>query len=505
MTNVSLSAQHITKHYGGVTALADGNLDIHSGEVVALVGANGSGKSTLGKIITGVVAPDGGQLLLNDKPASFSSPHDARRHGIVAVYQELSLIPKMTVAENIWLAHEPTRKTGFVDVTTIKSRTENLLKLFTGTFRSSIHWDDLVSSLAPDEKQIIEVLKALSLEPNVIILDEATASLDSRQVNRLFELTKEWKIQGKAIVFVSHRMDEVFRVADRVSVLRNGKTVSMAKIGEVTRQDLVKQMVEGYTAAAQRARNPVPVNAVEMLCAEELKNQMLCGVSIQVHAGEILGLGGLSGQGQSEILLALFGALPYSGKVTMEGKDVAFGNPRQAMRAGLSFVPGDRNKQGLLSIRSILDNLMLPSWAKYGGVIRMERARKDAMDISQNGLKLVMGSLSDPVSSLSGGNAQKVVLGKWLLRHPKILLLDDPTKGVDVGAKAEFYRILLELKAAGTAIIFYSTDDEELTGLCDRVVVLTEGHVTAELSGDRLTLSELITASMGSVSPVNEE
>ena len=496
MSDVTLSAQHITKHYGGVTALADGNLEIHSGEVVALVGANGSGKSTLGKIITGVVAPDGGQLLLNNKPASFSSPQEARKHGIVAVYQELSLISKMSVAENIWLAHEPKRKLGFVQSKAIEERTEDLLKLFAGTFRSSIHGDDLVSSLAPDEKQIIEVLKALSLEPDVIILDEATASLDSRQVKCLFELTKEWKSQGKAIVFVSHRMDEVFRVADRVSVLRNGKTVAMANIGEVTHHDLVTQMVGDIAVAAQQSHKVVPTDMIEMLRAENLKSHMLRGVSFSVHSGEILGLGGLSGQGQSEILLALFGALPFTGKVALQGQEVTFGIPRQAMNAGLAFVPGDRNKEGLLAIRSILDNLMLPSWRKYGRIIHMQRARRDAMDISKNGLKLVMDSLEDPVSSLSGGNAQKVVLGKWLLRHPKILLLDDPTKGVDVGAKAEFYRILLELKAAGTAIIFYSTDDEELTGLCDQVVVLTEGLVTAELSGDRLTLPELITASM---------
>jgi ribose transport system ATP-binding protein len=504
MTYVSLSAQHITKHYGGVTALADGNLEIQSGEVVALIGANGSGKSTLGKIITGVVAPDGGPQHLNNQSAFFSSPQDARKHGIVAVYQELSLIQKMTVAENIWLAHEPTRTFGFVRSRSIRERTEELLSLFANTFRSPIHADDIVSALSPDEKQIIEILKALSLEPDVIILDEATASLDNRQVNCLFEMTKEWKAKGKAIVFVSHRLDEVFRVADRVSILRSGKTVFVSKIGEMTHQELVRHMVEGITTISQLNPQSTQTSTVEVLRAENLKSQMLRGVSFSVHSGEILGLGGLSGQGQSEVLLALFGAIPFKGKVTLDGHEVVFNNPRQAMKAQLAFVPGDRNKEGLLSIRSILENLMLPSWRKYGGVIRMEHARADATDISKNGLKLVMGSLDDPVSSLSGGNAQKVVLGKWLLRHPKILLLDDPTKGVDVGAKAEFYRILLEMKAAGTAILFYSTDDEELTGLCDRVVVLTEGHISAELHGDRLTLSELITASMGSGSSVGE-
>jgi ribose transport system ATP-binding protein len=496
MAVVSLSAQHLVKRYGGVVALADGNLDVKSGEVLALMGANGSGKSTLGKIITGAVVPDAGRLLLDGEGVSFSSPQAARRAGISAVYQELSLVPDMTVAENIWLANEPVAL-GRVRRKERKERTARLLSLFENALGPSVGPDSLISALSPSDRQIVEILKALSREPRVMILDEATASLGARQVERLFELVGEWKARGMALVFISHRMEEIFQISDRATVLLSGKTVGAANLKETSEEELVGLMIEGGVAE-RHIEHPVEA-AVErtlLLETEDLRTSVLREVSLGLTEGEILGLGGLQGQGQAELLLALFGAVPHSGTIRFAGEEVRFSHPRQAMRKGLAFVPGDRGGEGLLSIRSILENLLLPSWSRYGMFLNIRQARRDSEEVSQ-GLRLKMGSLDLPVSSLSGGNAQKVVLGKWLMRDPKVLLLDDPTKGVDVGAKGEFYKILSDLRQRGVAILLHSSDDEELLGLCDRVLVMRDGVVRTELSGDDLNKSALVSASVG--------
>jgi len=472
----SLSARNIVKRYGGVVALSDGNLDVHTGEVVALIGANGSGKSTMSKVINGVVVLDGGQLLLDDKPVHLSSPQSAKNMGIATVFQELSLIPQMTVAENIWLTREPMTAFGTVNRRLVNEKTEELLSLFRGTYKTELHPDDPVAALPPDEKQIIEILKAISFDPWMIILDEATASLDSRQVQRLFELIGEWKEAGKAVIFVSHRMEEIFRIGDRYSVLRNGKTVGAGDIKDINEKELVKLMIEKesvFSFSRDDSKNGDESEKPLCLEVEDLHTPTLDKVSFSAREGELVGIGGLRGQGQRDLLF-----------------------PREAMKKGVALVPGDRAREGLLYIRSILENLQLPSWARYGFPLSVGKARKDAEQVS-NSLNLKMAGLSEPVSSLSGGNAQKVVLGKWLMRKPRLLLLDDPTKGVDVGTKSEFYALLTQLCQEGKTILFYSSDDEELVGLCDRVLVLHDGRIRTELSGDSLTKENLIAASLG--------
>jgi ribose transport system ATP-binding protein len=493
---LSLSARNILKRYGGVVALSEGNLDVHSGEVVALIGSNGSGKSTLSKVINGVVVLDGGKLLLDGRPIQYASPQDAKKLGISTVFQELSLIPQMSVADNIWLTREPLGLLGAVNRKVVRFRTEELLSLFAGTFKTNLRPDVPVSQLPPDERQIIEILKAISVDPRMLILDEATASLDSRQVHRLFELVKKWKEDGKAIIFISHRMEEIFRVADQYTVLRNGKTVGTGNIKDVTERDLVKLMVDkdsvfGYSRKIER-------KAEGEVCLEvkDLRTESLRGLSFEVRKGELIGIGGLKGQGQRDLLLALFGDLPFSGSVKYNGEAVHFRHPRQAMKRGFSLVPGDRAGEGLLYIRSILENLQLPSWARYGFLLSIGKAKKDAGQVGEI-LKLKMASLMEPVSSLSGGNAQKVVIGKWLMRQPSLLLLDDPTKGVDVGTKAELYELLTKLCSEGKTILFYSSDDEELVGLCNRVLVLQDGIIQIELAGETLTKENLVSASLG--------
>jgi len=495
----SLSVRNIVKHYGGVVALSDGNLDVQAREVVALIGANGSGKSTMSKVINGVAVLDGGQLLLDGNPVHFPSPQTAKNAGIATVFQELSLIPQMTVAENIWLTREPLNALGQVDRKTVNARTEELLALFKGTFKTDLHSDVPVAALPPDEKQIIEILKAISFDPWLVILDEATASLDSRQVQRLFDLVTQWKEQGKAIIFVSHRMEEIFRIADKYSVLRNGRTVGAGNIKDINEKQLVKLMIEKESVLGflrGEARSDENVEKEIALEAENLTTEYLQGVSFKAHKGELLGIGGLRGQGQRQLLHSLFGDLPYSGTVKLFGQEVHFKNPREAMRKGFALVPGDRAKEGLLYIRSILDNLLLPSWRRYGLPLKVDKAKKNAAQTGSS-LNLKMAGLEEPVSSLSGGNAQKVVIGKWLMREPQVLLLDDPTKGVDVGTKAEFYALLNRLSEEGKTILFYSSADEELIGLCDRVLVLHDARIRIELAGKTLTRGNLIAASLG--------
>ncbi|MBA3945887.1 MAG: sugar ABC transporter ATP-binding protein [Herpetosiphonaceae bacterium] len=498
--SVSLSARNIAKRYGATVALADASLDVHAGEVLALIGANGSGKSTLSKIINGVVVLDGGQLRLDDQVVEFASPYAAKRMGIATVFQELSLVPQLTVAENIWLTHEPLKRGGLINKQTLRHKTEELLDLFAGTVSSKLEPDTPVGPLPPDEKQIIEILKAISVEPRVLILDEATASLDNRQVQRLFELVTQWKLQGKAIVFVSHRMEEIFQIGDRYSVLRNGTSVGEGVLSGTTRNELVALMVQGATAGNVVARTRPTAEELAarnvQLAVTDLQAAGVHGVTFQLHAGELLGLGGLRGQGQHQLLLAMFGALPSTGELTIDGAPGHFTHPRQAMQRGLALVPGERGSEGLLLRRSILENFLIPSWRDFGFPLRMRKAREVAANMARS-LSLKMGGLDDPVSSLSGGNAQKVVIGKWLLRDPHVLMLDDPTKGIDVGAKAEFYKLLARLCDEGKSVLLYSSDDEELIGLCDRVLVMHDGNIRVELAGAALTKSHLVAASLG--------
>lgn len=488
-----LIARNLVKHYGAVKALTEGNLEVAGGEVVALLGANGSGKSTLGKIVTGMVAPTGGEVLLNGQPVRFSSPYAARRQGVTAVYQELSLVPDMTVAENIFLGHEPSRGGVFMQPELMRSQAQALLRLFEGTL--AVSPDDVVIKLAPSERQIVEILKALSQQPKVLILDEATASLDSQQVERLFELMAQWRAEGMAMVFVSHRMDEIFKVADRAVVLRNGVTVGSTITAETDEPTLVQMMI-GDAVQPQRFAADTSVKRAVRLQLRGLSTARLKGIHLELHDGELLGLGGLHGQGQEDLLRALFADIPSAGEMRLGGNLVSFNHPRQAMREGVAYVPGDRGSEGLVMIRSILENLQLPSWRRYGFPLRQGQASKDAAEVAKQ-LSLKMSGLEAPVNSLSGGNAQKVVIGKWLLRSPSLLLLNDPTKGVDVGSKGEFYQLLTELRQQGTAILFYSSDDEELLGLCDRVLILQDGRATALLEGDTLNHAKLVAASMG--------
>jgi ribose transport system ATP-binding protein len=503
-SQILLEARGVTKRYGATTALLEAAFELRSGEVHALLGSNGSGKSTLAKIIAGLVAPDSGDLNWCGSSVKFRNPLEARAQGIAVVYQELSLVPDLSVEANIWLGHELRGNWGRIDASETRARTLKLLELFKGVTREKFLPDTLAGALPPDERQLVEILKAISLEPQLLILDEATASLDARQVERVFELVNDLRSRGLGIVIVTHRMDEIFQIADRATALRNGQVVGRVNVRETNREELVTMIIGEVASVLEgEAKHHTDTNAgtnkPAILKLESSRSGKLRDLKLELAPGEIVGLGGLQGQGQSELLLTLFGEIPLEvGTLTLENNTRNFLHPRDAMNAGIAFVPGDRNRQGLLAARNIFENFLLPGWDAFrnGPFIKSEQARNAALAMGEK-LKLKYESLEHPITSLSGGNAQKVVLGKWLMRNPRVLLLDDPTKGIDVGAKAEFYKLLGELREAGLAVLFYSSDDDELLNLCDRVLVMLEGKITNELSGPSLNRTNLVRSSLG--------
>jgi ribose transport system ATP-binding protein len=459
--------------------------------VHALIGSNGCGKSTLCKIIAGSVAADAGQITLGDRAVEFSGPRAAAAAGIGVFYQELSLIPDMTVAENIFLGREPRTAAGWVDHARLREKATTALAAFRDVLGSGVDTDARVADLSADQGQLVEFLKVLAAEPRVIILDEATAALDRNQVAAVFDRVRRLKSEGRAVIFITHRMDEVFDVADRVTVMRNGTTVLTTPIAATTRDALVAAMVGESIAGAARVRQHVP-STEPALETQGLGTAKLDGVSLALRRGEILGLGGLHGQGQSDLLRALFGAVPIRrGTVRIEGKPVAPGGPRSAMRRSIAYVSGDRARFGVLAIRPIFENLVISLLARDRR-LTVPRARLEgAIAPFVERLKLKFSSLRAAVSELSGGNQQKVVIGRWLATRPSVLLLDDPTKGIDIQTKEDLYATMDELCAQGVSIILHSSDDEELLAVADRVLVFNGGRVVAELSGEQRTRTAL--------------
>ncbi len=504
-----LAMADVRKRFGGVVALDGAGLEAEHGEVHALLGANGSGKSTLNKVLTGVVAPDSATIELAGQPLEIRNPSDAAAHGIAAVYQELSLVGPLSVADNIALAIEPT-SAGFVRRAEVRDRAAEALAPFAAAFPGGEPpIDQPVAELSPSEQQLVEIAKALARRPDVLVLDEATASLRKAQVDVLFDVVRGLAAQGVLVVFVSHRMEEILDLCDRATILRGGRTVATVDLGDrtvdgdggptrrgVSETELVNLMIG---EVAPHEREPRDLSAAEpVLRVRDLTTDVLHGISFDLRRGEVLGLGGLQGQGQSELLTALFGAGGITGgTVELDGRTVAWRSPRQAVRAGMAYVPGNRAREGLLPSRSILENLTLPSLRRRSrGGILPQRAERAAADAISRQLAIRHGGLGSLVSTLSGGNQQKVVLGKWLATEPKVVLLDDPTKGIDVGAKQELFTLIDELTAQGVGVLFNSSEDRELLANCDRVLVLYEGRLVDVLEGDALTEERLLAATL---------
>jgi ribose transport system ATP-binding protein len=485
----------IGKQYGGVPALADVDLDVERGVVHAVLGENGAGKSTLMKLLAGVTQPSAGRIEVDGAPVRLASPRAAAARGIVCMFQELSLIPDLSVGENIVLAGAATRA-GFFRRAAWREAAAALARIGA----AHVPLDAPVRTLSLADRQLTEIAKALFRRPRLLILDEATSALTADQVARVFDVVRAAKTAGTAVLFISHRFAEVEVLADRISVFRNGRHVETFPAGTRGREAIVALMIGQRLAEFYPPRRaPAPdATVAPLLSVRNLSWQReLRGVDLDVRGGEIVGLGGLDGQGQQRLMQALFGVLiGLSGTITVAGRPVRHLTPHRAKRPwpALALVPEDRKTEGLILDLSIAENLQL-AWLDRCR-LGLLRPQGDVAERLVRRLGLVYGHMDDPVATLSGGNQQKVVLAKWLALSPRCLLLMDPTRGIDVRAKSEIYALLRELAAEGMAILLQSTDQEELVHICDRVHVFYGGRVNASLAGGALTSEALVAACM---------
>jgi rhamnose transport system ATP-binding protein len=490
-----LEVRGIEKSFPGVRALSGVSFDVRAGEVHALVGENGAGKSTLIKIMSGVYHPDSGAILVEGRETRLATPDDARRAGIATIYQELLLFPELSVAENIFLGHAPRAAGGRIDWSAMRAKAEALL--------ASLEIDDLavdqiVGALTVGMRQRVEILRALSHDARILIMDEPTAALTEADVTRLFDIVRRLKARGVGVVYISHRLEEVFQIADRVTVLRDGAYVDRRSVAETSVTELVQMMV-GRRIDNLFPKTVAPIGAPVLETRDIVRRPMTKGVSLTVRAGEIVGLAGLVGAGRSEFAQTVFGVTPAeSGEIRLMGEAVKIGSPESARAKGIAYVPEDRGVQGLIRPMSVLHNLSLAglgalSWA--GFIDRAAERRMAETAIQRFSVKT--SSPDEIAGRLSGGNQQKIVLGKWLANNPKLLILDEPTRGIDVGAKAEIHRLMSELAGAGVAILMISSELPEVLGMSDRVLVMREGRLVAEFDRAQATSEAVGAAMMG--------
>ena len=500
-----LELRGIAKRYGGVRALEGVDFACRPGSIHAVLGENGAGKSTLIKIISGVVQPDEGEMMLGGQAVRFAGPSAANRAGIVAIFQELSLVPDLSVADNICLS-EPPRRFGLIDSRAQRRRAIELLGLL-GC--ADLEPRSRVKDLPLSRRQLVEIAKALALRPKLLILDEATSALTAADVERVFQLLRELRRDGLALLYISHRMHEIAALADTCSVFRNGRHVETFPHGTRTDQQIVRLMIgrditQVYPPKPKpRARVPGFLEVSGLTWGDRLAD-----LTFAVGKGEIVGLGGLDGQGQRELMLALFGVLRgVEGTVRLEGRPYSVSSPAHAKSpvCGMALVPEDRKTEGLLLPMAVRDNLSLAALGRLGRLGIVDRPEEDrAVDEMIRRLHIRLGEPTDPVGTLSGGNQQKVVIGKWLMTRPRLVLLNDPTRGIDVGTKQELYALMRELADAGAAILFYSTDYDELVGCCDRVLILYDGRIVRRLEGDDITEHAIVASALNITTPAAE-
>ncbi|WP_055587125.1 sugar ABC transporter ATP-binding protein [Peterkaempfera griseoplana] len=491
-----LEAIGVGKRFPGVVALDDVSLTLRQGEIHALVGENGAGKSTLIKVLTGVHRPDSGELRLHGQPVSFARPYEAQQAGVSTIYQEVNLVPLMSVARNIFLGREPKNRLRLIDFPRMHREAAELLAGFgvTADVRRPL------GSLGVGTQQMVALARAVSVQARVVVMDEPTSALEPREVETLFRVIGELHSRQIAVLYVSHRMDELYRICDRLTVLRDGRLVHTGDLADLDRMQLVSMMlgrevaevrrhgVTGFGEGHRADREPV-------LTATGLsRRHQLDDVALQLHPGEVLGLGGLLGSGRSETAKALAGALPLdSGTVTVAGRRLRRLTSAAAIRAGISLLPEDRKAEGVIPGLSVRENIVLAAMPRLSRAGVVSRARQDRIvEVFMKRLRIKASSPEQKVGELSGGNQQKVLLARWLCLEPRVLLLDEPTRGIDVGAKAEVQALVDELAQEGLAVLLISSDIEELVEGADRLVVLRGGAVAGELTGDRVGEAELL-------------
>ncbi|AWI60010.1 hypothetical protein AB395_00004833 (plasmid) [Sinorhizobium fredii CCBAU 45436] len=472
---------------------------MEAGRIHAILGENGAGKSTLIKIMAGVVAPDEGRMLLDGQDVTFRSPAAASAAGIACVFQELSLIPDLSVADNIAIANPP-RRFGLIDRRAQRAIAEEALAR---AGAEDIHPRTAVKDLPLSRRQMVEIAKALASGPRILILDEATSALTAGDVAKVFAVLKGLRSEGLALLYISHRMHEIAELADTCTVFRNGRNVASFAAGARSNSEVVEMMIgrEYSNIFPPRQKRAIePGKAPVLECRNLGWSDRLRDISLSVGEGEVVGLGGLEGQGQRLLLLALFGVLRgMSGSVLIDGAPVAISDPAAARKPPhcMALIPEDRKTEGLMLPMTVRENLSFAALDRISRAGVIDRAKEEQLiDEMLRLLEIKTAGLDVPVGALSGGNQQKVVIAKWLMRKPRIILLNDPTRGIDVGTKQELYRLLRQLAETGAAIVFYSTDYDELIGCCDRVLVLYDGRVVRELEGDAISERALIASAL---------
>ena len=491
MAEFVLEMRHITKRFPGVLALDDVSFACSRGQVHALVGENGAGKSTLMKILAGAYPPDSGEIVLNGQPVQFHQPSEAQARGISIIYQDFNLLPHLNVMENIFIGHEPRGRLGLLDRKTMRREAQALLD----RLGISLDLDERVGRLSVAEQQMVEIAKTLSREAAIIAMDEPSAVLAGHELERLFEIIQALKAQDVAIIYISHRLDEIFQIADRVTVLKDGRWMHTSDVAEVSKPQLIRLMVgrtldKGFPEAGDRPDQQVVLEVKELS-----KKNILHKVSFKLHRGEILGLAGLVGAGSTAVARAIFGADPFdSGEIYLNGQSKRFSQPRQAVKSGIAMVPEDRKNEALVMGMSVRDNITLPLLDRIQKLGWLNKTRVQTIVSDAIGEFSIKTSGPDQeVQYLSGGNQQKVVLAKWISTRPQVVILDEPTHGVDVGAKAEVYEIVRQLATNGTAIIMISSELPEIIGMSDRILVMRRGHVVGELTQAEATEEKILT------------
>ncbi len=480
----TLKIRNVSKAFPNVQALADISLDIRPGEILAFIGENGAGKSTLLKIINGDYQPDTGTLSIDGQALSFSSPRDAHGAGIRVIYQEPEIIPGVDVAENIWVGELPKRMFLFSRLRLTEQVRRSLAEY---GFENALPMNLLGDQLSSAQRQLVEIMRALKSGVRVLALDEPTSSLTDEEVDRLFTLVRRLRDEGVAIIYVSHRIREILRLCDRVAILRDGRLVAVKQAAEVTEAEIVRLMV-GRDLSEVFQRRPAGTDH-EVLRVTDLHSNWHRGVSMHINAGEVVGFAGLVGAGRTELAKVIFGELPKTGgQVLVEGQEVVIHRPDEAIAKGIGFAPEDRKREGLVLVRSVLENASLAILRRLSRFHFVRRGLERSVVAGYvERLRVRTPSLDQEIGKLSGGNQQKVVLARWLAAKPKVLILDEPTRGIDVGAKAEIYHFIDDLANQGLGIMFISSELPEILRLSDRIYVMQNGRITGELAGASAT------------------
>jgi rhamnose transport system ATP-binding protein len=495
----ALELRGVAKAFGSVVALKSADLTVNMNSIHALVGENGAGKSTLVKIVAGLYQRDAGDFLLRGERVDFRSTAEAKAAGIAVIYQEPTLFPDLSVTENIFMGRQPTLRFGRIDRKAMRAEAEELF----ARLAVRIDPDRPAEGLSIADQQIIEIAKAISVDARVLIMDEPTAALSGIEVDRLFAVARSLRDEGRALVFISHRFDEVFALCDTITVMRDGQYISTDAIQDTSVDEIVRRMV-GREVTDLFPKEPAPLGDVLLEVEGLTSTGVFRDVSFTVRSGEIVGLSGLVGAGRSEIVRAVFGVDRYdSGDVRMHGKSVPKLNPTAAMAAGMALVPEDRRKQGLVLESSVARNLTLSTRTRLSrlGFIDSSLENRAAKKWAAR-LEVKTNALDTEVGTLSGGNQQKVVLGKWLSTNPEVLIIDEPTRGIDVGTKAEVHRLLSQLAGEGLGIVMISSELPEILGMADRVLVVREGRITAEISRADATAESIMFAATHSTESI---